>query len=64
MYEDDTSITIGKPQTEPDDPINSLLVVTNKLADLESRMDYQSTEIEEIQDNLRNIVSLLEKLKK
>ncbi|HZD36138.1 MAG TPA: hypothetical protein VE130_13120 [Nitrososphaeraceae archaeon] len=64
MYEEDTSITIGKPQTELDDPINSLLVVTNKLADLESRMDYQSAEIEEIQDNLRNIVSLLEKLKK
>jgi hypothetical protein len=64
MYEEDTSITIGKPQTELDDPINSLLVVTNKLADLESRMDYQSAEIEEIQHNLRNIVSLLEKLKK
>ena len=64
MYEDDTSITIGKPQTEPDDPINSLLIVTNKLADLENRMDYQNAAIEEIQDNLRNIVSLLEKLKK
>ena len=64
MYEDDTSITIRKLQTEPDDPINSLLVVTNKLADLENRMDYQNAAIEEIQDNLRNIVSLLEKLKK
>lgn len=64
MYEEDASIAIGKPQTEPDDPINSLLVVTNKLADLESRMDYQSTAIQEIQDNLRSIISLLEKLKK
>ena len=57
-------MAIGKPRTELDDPINSLLAVINKLVDLESRMDYQSSTIEEIQDNLRNIIGLLERSKK
>lgn len=64
MHEDDTSMVIGKPRTELDDPINSLLVVINKLVDLESRTDYQSSAIEEIQDNLRGIIGLLERSKK
>jgi hypothetical protein len=63
MDDDDASIAIGNPQSELDDPINRLLVVTNKLVDLESRMDYQSTAIDEIQDSLRSVIDLLEKLK-
>ena len=56
-------MAISKPQTELDDPINSLLVVINKLVDIESRMDYQGSRIEEIQDNLRGIIGLLERSK-
>ena len=63
MDENDASIAIGNPQSELDDPINRLLAVTNKLVDLESKMDYQSTAIDEIQDSLRNVIDLLEKLK-
>ena len=63
MDENDASIAIGNPQSELDDPINRLLVVTNKLVDLESKMDYQSTAIDEIQDSLRSVIDLLEKLK-
>lgn len=57
-------MAIGKAQTEFEDPINSLLIVVNKLVDLESRMDYQNSPIEEIQDSLRRIIDLLERLKK
>ncbi len=57
-------MAIGKSRTEFEDPINSLLVVVNKLVDLESRMDYQNSPIEEIQDSLRRIIDLLERLKK
>ena len=63
MDENDASIAIGNPQSELGDPINRLLAVTNKLVDLESKMDYQSTAIDEIQDSLRNVIDLLEKLK-
>ena len=55
---------MGKPRIEFDDPINILLVVVNKLMDLESRMDYQNNSIEEIQDSLRSIIDLLESSKK
>jgi hypothetical protein len=64
MHEEDTSMAIDKPRTEFDDPINSLLVIINKLVDLESRMDSQSSTIEEIQDSLRGIIDLLERSKK
>jgi hypothetical protein len=64
MQEEDSSMAIGKPQTEFEDSINSLLIVVNKLVDLESRMDYQNSPIEEIQDSLRRIIDLLERLKK
>ena len=57
-------MAIGKAQTEFEDPISSLLIVVNKLVDLESRMDYQNSPIEEIQDSLRRIIDLLERLKK
>jgi len=57
-------MAIGMPRTEFEDPIYSLLVVVNKLVDLESRMDYQNSPIEEIQDSLRRIIGLLERLKK
>jgi hypothetical protein len=64
MYEEDTSMALSKQRTELDDPINSLLVVINKLVDLEGRTDYQSSTIQEIQDNLRSIIGLLERSKK
>lgn len=64
MNDEDTPMTAGKPLTEFDDPINSLLVVVNKLVDLESRMDYQNSPIEEIQDSLRSVIGLLERSKK
>lgn len=64
MHEENTSIAMGKPRIEFDDPINILLVVVNKLMDLESRMDYQNSSIEEIQDSLRSIIDLLESSKK
>ena len=64
MDDSDTSMAIGNPRTEFDDPISSLLVVINKLIDLENRMDYQSSTIQEIQDNLRTIIDLLERSKK
>ena len=64
MHEENTSIAMGKPRIEFDDPINNLLVVVNKLVDLESRMDYQNSSIEEIQDSLRSIIDLLESSKK
>ena len=64
MHEENTSIAMGKPRIEFDDPINILLVVVNKLVDLESRMDYQNSSIEEIQDSLRSIIDLLESSKK
>jgi uncharacterized coiled-coil protein SlyX len=57
-------MAIGNPRTEFDDPISSLLVVINKLIDLESRMDYQGSTIQEIQDNLSTIIGLLERSKK
>ena len=63
MAENDTSMAIGNPRTELDDPISSLLVIINKLIDLESRMDYESSTIQEIQDNLRTIIDLLERTK-
>ena len=63
MDENDTSMAIGNPRTEFDDPISSLLVIINKLIDLESRMDYESSTIQEIQDNLRTIIDLLERTK-
>ena len=61
MHNEDTPMTAG---TESDDPISSLLVVVNKLVDLESRMDYQNSPIEEIQDSLRSVIDLLERSKK
>ena len=64
MHEENTSVAMGKPRNEFDDPINILLVVINKLVDLESRMDYQNSSIEEIQDSLRSIIDLLESSKK
>jgi hypothetical protein len=64
MDDSDTLTAIGNPRTEFDDPISSLLVVINKLIDLESRMDYQSSTIQEIQNNLRTIIELLERSKK
>lgn len=64
MDDSDTLMAIGNPRTEFDDPIGSLLVVINKLIDLESRMDYQNSTIQEIQDNLRTIIDLLERSKK
>jgi hypothetical protein len=64
MHDEDTPTTAGKPRTEFDDPINSLLAVVNKLVDLESRMDYQNSPIEEIQDSLRSVIGLLERSKK
>ena len=57
-------MAIGRPRSDLDDPINSLLVVINKLVDIESRTDYQGNEIEEIQDNLRGIIGQLERSKK
>lgn len=57
-------MAIGMPRTEIEDPIYSLLVVANKLVDLEIRMGYQNSPIEEIQDSLRRIIGLLERLKK
>ncbi|MGB8085479.1 MAG: hypothetical protein WCF07_04230 [Nitrososphaeraceae archaeon] len=57
-------MAIGRPRSDLDDPISSLLVVTNKLVDIESRTDYQGNEIEEIQDNLRGIIGQLERSKK
>lgn len=56
-------MAIGRPRSDLDDPISSLLVVTNKLVDIESRTDYQGNEIEEIQDNLRGIIGQLERSK-
>ena len=64
MNEEETSLAIDKPRKELDDPINSLLVVINKLVDIESTMDYRGGKIEEIQDNLHGIIDLLEKSKK
>ncbi|MGH9912395.1 MAG: hypothetical protein ACRD4J_05375 [Nitrososphaeraceae archaeon] len=63
MNNEETSLAIGRPN-ELDDPINSLLVVINKLVDIESTMDYRGGKIEEIQDNLHGIIDLLEKSKK
>lgn len=63
MNNEETSLAIGRPD-ELDDPINSLLVVINKLVDIESTMDYRGGKIEEIQDNLHGIIDLLEKSKK
>ncbi|MGB7958381.1 MAG: hypothetical protein WCF46_00670 [Nitrososphaeraceae archaeon] len=64
MNEEETFLAIGRPRKELDDPINSLLVVINKLVDIESTMDYRGGKIEEIQDNLHGIIGLLEKSKK
>jgi hypothetical protein len=64
MHEENTSMAMGKPRIEFDDPINILLVVINKLVDLESRTDYQNSSIEEIQESLRSIIDLLESSKK
>ena len=64
MHEENTSMAMGKPRIEFDDPINILLAVINKLVDLESRMDYQNSSIEEIQDSLHSIIDLLESSKK
>jgi hypothetical protein len=64
MDDNETSMAIGNPRTEFEDPIGSLLIVINKLIDLESRMDYQSSTIQELQDNLRTIIDLLERSKK
>ena len=64
MNEEVTSLAIDRPRNELDDPINSLLVVINKLVDIESTMDYRGGKIEEIQDNLHGIIDLLEKSKK
>ena len=64
MNEEETSLAIGRPRKELDDPINSLLVVINKLVDIENTMDYRGGKIEEIQDNLHGIIDLLEKSKK
>jgi hypothetical protein len=64
MNEEETSLAIGRPRKELDDPINSLLVVINKLVDIESTMDYRGGKIEEIQDSLHGIIDLLQKSKK
>jgi hypothetical protein len=64
MKEEDVSMAIGRPRSDLDDPISSLLVVINKLVDIESKTDYQGNEIEEIQDNLRGIIGQLERSKK
>ena len=57
-------MAIGRPRSDLDDPISSLLGVINKLVDIESRTDYQGNAIEEIQDNLRGIIGQLERSKK
>jgi len=64
MNEEETSLPIGRPRKELDYPINGLLVVINKLVDIESTMDYRGGKIEEIQNNLHGIIDLLEKSKK
>jgi hypothetical protein len=64
MHEENTSMAMGKQRIEFDDPINILFAVINKLVDLESRMDYQNSSIEEIQGSLRRIIDLLESSKK
>ena len=56
-------MAIGRPRSDLDDPISSLLGVINKLVDIESRTDYLGNEIEEIQDNLRGIIGQLERSK-
>ena len=56
-------MAIGRPRSDLDDPISSLLGVINKLVDIESRTDYQGNAIEEIQDNLRGIIGQLERSK-
>ena len=56
-------MAIGRPRSDLDDPISSLLVAINKLVEIESRTDYQGNEIEEIQDNLRGIIGQLERSK-
>jgi hypothetical protein len=64
MHEENTSMAMGKQRIGFDDPINILFAVINKLVDLESRMDYQNSSIEEIQVSLRRIIDLLESSKK
>ena len=56
-------MAIGRPRSDLDDPISSLLVAINKLVDIESRTNYQGNEIEEIRDNLRGIIGQLERSK-
>jgi hypothetical protein len=64
MNDEDISETIENLRVENDDPINNLLIVLNKLVDIESKKGHQNSEIQEIQDDLRNVVEILDRLKK
>lgn len=64
MNDEDISKTIEYPRIENDDPISSLLIVINKLVDIESKNEHHVSDIQEIQDSLRNVIEILDKLKK
>jgi hypothetical protein len=64
MNDEDISKTIEYPRVENDDPISSLLIVINKLVDIESKNEHHDSDIQEIQDSLRNVIEILDKLKK
>lgn len=64
MNDEDISKTIEYPRVENDDPISSLLIVINKLVDIESKNEHHDSDIQEIQDSLRNVIGILDKLKK
>jgi hypothetical protein len=64
MNDEDISKTIEYPRVENDDPISSLLIVINKLVDIESRNEHHDSDIQEIQDSLRNVIEILDKLEK
>jgi hypothetical protein len=64
MNDEDISKTIEYPRVENDDPISSLLIVINKLVDIESKNEHHDSDIQEIQDSLRNVIEVLDKLKK
>jgi hypothetical protein len=64
MNDEDISKTIEYPRVENDDPISSLLIVINKLVDIESRNEHHDSDIQEIQDSLRNVIEILDKSKK
>jgi hypothetical protein len=64
MNDEDISKTIEYPRVENDDPISSLLIVINKLVDIESKNEHHDSDIQEIQDSLRNVIEILDKSKK